>query len=306
MRGKGKLELVSRAKINLTLEVLSRRPDGYHELRSVMQELALSDSITLQENSRSSTIELACEHPDLPRDHTNLAVQAAALLQRTYAPGKGVHIRLAKRIPIAAGLGGGSSNAAAVLQGLNLLWGLHLEQPVLQALAARLGSDVPFFLAGGTALAEGRGEKIFPLPPFPSSAVLLAAPAGAVLSAGDVYRNLHLAEMRQPASTEKFLKMLKDPSLGNRERLSELQKLFTNNLEEAVFSLNPGVRLLKKELCSAGLTALVSGSGPTVFAVAGGEHLLLHLAESLRGRGYRVIITGIHPGREPEKSGDTR
>jgi len=299
-----KVEQVARAKLNLILEVLFRRPDGYHELRTVMQELALHDQITLWNLPSSHRIELVCEAEGVPRDATNLAVQAAALLQRTYTPGRGVRIHLVKAIPVAAGLGGGSSDAAAVLQGLNTLWGLRLEQRTLGELAAQLGSDVPFFLQGGTALAEGRGEKITPLNPFPPCGVLLAAPAGATLAAGQVYSRLCLETLPPHGRTDAFLRLLHSPSPRGPEWFQALGKLLVNHLEKAVFTLNPDVALLKETLRCSGLTAQVSGSGPTVFAVAADRGMLEPAAGELQERGYRVFLTETHQEKEPEKGGE--
>ena len=287
------LKLVSRAKINLTLEVLFKRSDGYHEIRSVIQEISLCDFITLNPITSSNRIELVCHHEDIPRDETNLAVRAAALLQRKFALRRGVLIELVKNIPIAAGLGGGSSNAAAVLNGINRLWELNLEAPELVQLAAQLGSDVPFFIQGGTALAQGRGEKLTLLTPFPNCHLLLAAPAGAELSAGEVYSNLTLDKIPNKTIAGQFILELDRAGHLGRDWLKRLQTLMTNQLEDAVFSLNPGVKTLKKKLREAGLTALVSGSGPTVFAVSEEEGILRQTSDKLRGEGYTVIMTGI-------------
>ncbi len=304
MHDKASLKLVSRAKINLTLEVLFRRSDGYHELRSVMQELHLSDHLTLQDRTDSNQIELSCSHTELPRNASNLAVKAALLMQREFAPQKGVFIELMKNIPIAAGLGGGSSNAAAVLRGLNILWDLKLPCPVLLEMASRLGSDVPFFIKGGTALAEGRGEKLTPLPPFPFSYVLLAAPAGAKLSAGEVYNHIFLDRIPKRAITDSFIDELNRTHLNNGDRLMRLTGMLTNHLEDAVFSLDPRVETLKNEVEKTGLPALVSGSGPTVFAVSKTPGTLQQLADQFIEQGNTAELTGIRQDREFKEDGD--
>ena len=160
MTGTRKVVIETPAKVNLTLEVLGKRDDGYHEIASVMQAVSLFDTLTL---SLAEDVQLIADVPELgTRD--NLVYRAAELIKRVKRVDEGVEIRLNKGIPIAAGMGGGSSDAAATLLGLNLLWGLSLDTKELEGLAAQLGSDVPFFLSGGSALAEGRGERITPLP----------------------------------------------------------------------------------------------------------------------------------------------
>jgi len=149
------------AKVNLGLEVLRRRRDGYHELRTVFQTVDLCDDVVLTRRPRG--VEVSCDHPEVPGGRDNLAVQAARLLKRRCGVGEGVQIDIVKRIPVAGGLGGGSSDAAAVLLGLSHLWDLALGPARLHDLARRLGADVPFFLLGGTALGVGRGDEVYPL-----------------------------------------------------------------------------------------------------------------------------------------------
>ena len=305
LHNKDRLELVSRAKINLTLEVLFRRYDGYHELRSVMQSLDLSDHLTLKNVTDTNQIQLFCSHRELPRDESNLAVKAALLIQQEFAPEKGVIIELVKNIPIAAGLGGGSGNAAAVLGGLNKLWGLKLDHLALLQLASRLGSDVPFFINEGTALAEGRGERLTPLPSFPPCYVLLAAPDGAKLSAGEVYNHLLLDKIPKKPLTDLFVEALNRAYQNDEDRLADLQGLFTNHLEGAVFSLDPRVERLKSQIIKEGLPALVSGSGPTVFTVLNEPGVLQQLADQLIAQGYTAIVTKTAQKKERNKKGDT-
>ena len=158
------------AKVNLTLEVLGKRNDGYHEIASVMQAINLCDRLTF---SIADDLSLITDTPGLDTKD-NLVYRAASLLNDKTGVSAGAEIHLCKGIPVAAGLGGGSSDAAATLLGLNRLWGLHLARDELEELAAQLGSDVPFFLAGGAALAEGRGERITPLPSPPTSCLVFA------------------------------------------------------------------------------------------------------------------------------------
>ncbi|NLX91585.1 MAG: 4-(cytidine 5'-diphospho)-2-C-methyl-D-erythritol kinase [Firmicutes bacterium] len=279
---------MSHAKINLTLEVLYRRPDGFHQIETVLQELELADSLYLEELP-DGRIELFCDHPLLPADQGNLAFKAAVCFQE-YAPGRGVQIRLHKRIPIAAGLGGGSSNAAAVLKGLQILWGVPLKKELLFKMAADLGSDVSFFLCGGTALATGRGEQIRPLPPLPRAKVLLVSPANLMLSAGRVYGALVPGKQAGKNKTRELVKALEEER--EESLLSRLPDLLINDLEEAAFSLDHKILLLKEKLRkNYGFTALLSGSGPTVFALSYDEEKLAEACRELADKGYSTILT---------------
>ncbi len=170
-----RIELKAHAKVNLTLEVLSRRGDGYHEIASIMQTISLHDTLTLT-LAEAGDIVLDCDHPGLSSPG-NLALRAARLLKDETGCKTGARLTLRKRIPVSAGLGGGSSDAAAALTGLSRLWGLHLTAEDLMPLAARLGSDVPFFLHGGTAGAFGRGERVRPLPPVDLGWMVVLSPA---------------------------------------------------------------------------------------------------------------------------------
>lgn len=293
------LEIKSRAKINLTLEVLYRRADGYHQLKTVMQELMLADTITLEDREKIG-VELEADHPGLPPRENNLVFRAAELLRLKYAPERGVGIRLQKNIPLAAGLGGGSSNAAAVLKGLERLWGLCLDEDILMGLAGSLGSDVPFFLRGGTVLAEGRGELITSLAHFPRSKVLLVSPRGMELSAGQVYNSLDPGEKGAGRKTDELVRFLKETEEKGRRSslLPGLGSFLVNHLEEAVFGLEGRVKLVKERLLEKGFYALVSGSGPTVFAFSDREEKLPEAEEELLREGFEVLLT------ETRSSGD--
>lgn len=285
-----RLKLKSHAKINLILEVLYRRQDGYHQIRTVLQEIELHDTLYLKDIP-GRKLELMCDDLSLPLGEGNLAYRAARLMQSRYAPGRGVKIELKKRIPIAAGLGGGSSNAAAVLKGLNKLWGLSLSDDDLRALGAQLGSDVPFFISGGTALARGRGEIIQPLPPFPWTKVLLVAVDGAKLSAAEVYSFLDLDRIPAMSATEQFILLLEKGKKFGKDYYKELLPLIQNHLEAPVFYLHKNTASLKEKLLRKGLTAIVSGSGPTLFVPSREDHFLHELEKELSGEGYRAILT---------------
>jgi 4-diphosphocytidyl-2-C-methyl-D-erythritol kinase len=296
-----RLKLKSHAKINLILEVLYRRQDGYHQLRTILQELELHDTLYLEDIS-GGKLELICDNPSLPSGKGNLAFRAAQLMQSAYATGRGVRIHLKKRIPVAAGLGGGSSNAAAVLKGLNRLWGIFLHDDDLRKLGSLLGSDVPFFISGGTALAGGRGEIIQPLPLFPQIKVLLAAVHGAKLSAAEVYSALDLEKISSMTKIEQFIRLLEENSEGagagaGKDYFKELASLIQNHLEPPVFYLHKGTALLKEKLLQKGLAAMVSGSGPTLFVLSRDDQLLYKLEKELSREGCWTIITETIAGK---------
>lgn len=297
-----RLKLKSHAKINLILEVLFRRQDGYHQLRSILQELELHDTLYLEEIP-GGKLELICDDPSLPSGKGNLAFRAAQLMQSTYAPARGVRIRLKKRIPVAAGLGGGSSNAAAVLKGLNRLWGLFLHDDDLRKLGSLLGSDVPFFISGGTALAGGRGEIIQPLPFFPRTKVLLVAVHGAKLSAAEVYSALDLDKISSMTKIDRFVRLLEKNVDGagagvGKDYFNALTSLIQNHLETPVFELHKDTASLKEKLLQQGLAATVSGSGPTLFILSRDDQLLYKLERELPREGCWTMITETITGKE--------
>jgi 4-diphosphocytidyl-2-C-methyl-D-erythritol kinase len=249
---------VARAKVNLALEVLSRRPDGYHEIATVMQVIDLSDRLILEE---ADDLAVSTSAPGVPTDESNLAYRAAAVLRDAAKLGRGVRITLDKRIPVAAGLGGGSTDAAAVLAGLNRLWGLRWPVARLEELAVSLGMDVPFFLRGGAALATGRGERLAPLdgaalflvlvnPRFPLSTAEMYARVTPTMYSGG-------GQARQMAG-----------ALGTR-RPGRVAASLYNGLEGAARAAHPQIGQMQAALVAAGaLGAAMSGSGPTVFGIA--------------------------------------
>ncbi len=253
------LSLNAYAKINLALDVLGKRPDGFHEVAMVMQSVSLHDTVTL--SLRDGGIALVCDHPVLPCDSSNLAWRAADLLRQECGVAKGVHIELEKKIPMAAGLAGGSSDAAAVLKGLNVLWELSLSACDLEMLAARLGSDVPFCLWGGTALATGRGEILEPLPDFAGHGVVLANPPLEVSTAW-VYGNFRRRNRSGPPDISAMRR-----AIEQKDFQAVAGGLF-NELESVTVPAHPQIAVIRQKLADAGAAGvLMSGSGPTVFAL---------------------------------------
>jgi 4-diphosphocytidyl-2-C-methyl-D-erythritol kinase len=245
------------AKVNLTLEVLGKRADGYHEIATVMQAVDLSDRITLDD---AEDLEIRSSAVEVPTDARNLALRAALALREAAGVDGGVRIGLDKHIPVAAGLGGGSSDAAAVLVGLNRLW--HLRWPLerLDEVAATLGSDVPFFLRGGAAVATGRGEKVVPLRGR-SLALVLVNPRFPA-STAEMYGRLTPAMYSDGGATRALAR-----NLGRSA--ARIAASLYNGMEAAAAGVFPQIGQMRAALVAAGaLGALMSGSGPTVFGVA--------------------------------------
>ena len=247
------------AKVNLVLEVLGKRPDGYHELSTVMQAVDLFDRLTME---TAATITLETSETGLPTDERNLVVRAARLLHETAGIDAGARMVLDKRIPMAAGLGGGSSDAAATLLGLNRLWGLRWRRERLVELAVQLGMDVPFFLGRGRALGTSRGEVMTPLPGVGGYAMVLVNP-GVGLSTQEVYGRVPVGWRAEAEGTRRMLEALK------RRSSARVAAALTNHLERWVEPVLPAIGRMKAALMAAGaLGAAMSGSGPTVFGLA--------------------------------------
>jgi 4-diphosphocytidyl-2-C-methyl-D-erythritol kinase len=277
------------AKINPVLEVLGQRPDGYHELALVFQAVALYDELAFEKGGEGVRLSVQESPFPLAADDSNLVVKAARLFLAEVLGGKGgVSIRLRKKIPVAAGLGGGSSDAAATLWGLDRLFQAGLGEERLQDLAARLGSDVPFFLKGGTALGRGRGEKITTWPASPGIPLVLVKPPEG-LSTPAVYQS-GKALFTSGERARDFQKLLRTKDLRKMA-----DSLF-NGLEPAAFFLMPPAEKIKKRLLQAGaLGALVSGSGPAVFAIAETPARAEKIASQMEGGGNTVIVTKTVP-----------
>jgi 4-diphosphocytidyl-2-C-methyl-D-erythritol kinase len=278
------------AKINLTLDVLGPRADGYHELATVMQTVDLYDTICLTaiEDRR---VRLVCTKPELSNDD-NLAARAAHLVRERLAFRQGVLIELHKHIPVAAGLGGGSSDAAAVLLALQQWWQLHLTPSELLDMAAALGSDVPFFLTGGLALCEGRGERVTALTPhLPRSMrwLLLLKPAISVSTAA-VFRNLSASDFTDGTHSRAVSTAF---NAGQIPRLEDLHNCF----ERSVLEHYPEVAHARAVLLQAGAPFVrLSGTGPTLFVPFAELTCAQRVQEQLQTQGYEVYLSrAIHP-----------
>ena len=283
-----RLALRASAKINLDLRVGARRLDGYHDLSTVLQTLDLHDTVTLE--SRRGPLTLDGDPSLMPLDQSNLVWRAAeALWQAAGKAGaaRGVRIRVVKRIPAQAGLGGGSSDAAAALVGLSNLWRLRLPLADLMAIAATLGSDVPFFLIGGTALGLGRGERVLPLANRPRRHVVLALPDFGV-STADAYRWLAGDRTADPG--------LRTADSGRRtpdaELLAQTPRGWVNDLEPPVERRHPAIAAIRGQLTKAGAeVARMSGSGSAVFGLFLSDRAARRAAAGLIRGGHRVVVT---------------
>ena len=251
---------VARAKINLTLDVLGKRPDGYHEVEMVMQSIELHDALEFWPTGRD--ISLTVEGSDLSPGPDNLVYQAAELIRRQGKIRTGVQIRLVKAIPIAAGLGGGSADAAAALRALNEFWETGLSLSELMSLGEQLGSDVPYCLMGGTALARGRGEQLSQLPACPRLGLVLVKPKFSV-STASVYRAYAPGPAVRKPDNQAMIAALRNSDIRG------IAANLANALESVTIRLHPEILEIKTKLLSAGaLGVLMSGSGPTVFGLA--------------------------------------
>ena len=279
-----RLTVLSPAKLNLVLDIMGKRPDGFHELRTIFERISLADQIILSRN-KSSKITIHCAHPDVPRNTGNLAYKAAEMLSRDFSVPKGLDINIIKNIPVAAGLAGGSSNAAAVLSGLNRLWQLGLNNAQLVKYASGLGSDVAFFLYNTSyALGTGRGEQIKPLAIKTKLWHVLVTPRVKMYTK-EVFARLKLNLTNKKDNVNILL-----PFLRNGD-LMRLAGALSNDLEPAILSLRPDFYYLKRKLLDAGAVGVCfSGSGPSVYALATSQKHALSLRAKFDRRYTQVFV----------------
>ena len=271
-----RVRLRSLAKINLDLRVLNKRPDGYHEIRTIFQTISLADTIDIEYQPGRSRIEL-CSNVDIP---DNLVVKAADSVMKAIRRSGRLGFVLQKRIPLGGGLGGGSSNAAAVLLALPVLLGRPLPLEKLMELAAGLGSDVPFFLLGGAAVGLGRGTELYPLPDIPSRPALVIAP-GIHVSTAEAYGRLGREPDAGPcpAAIDRFQSMAW--RIANAALLTDSGGI--NDFERVVFDLYPLLKSIKGKLLNLGARqALMSGSGSSLFGIFPSRELRDQAAEAFR------------------------
>lgn len=286
------LDLKALAKINLGLDVLGKREDGYHDVRMVMQSVYLYDNVKI-EQKRKPGIELISNLYYLPSDSGNIAYKAAQMLMEEFDLSGGVRITLEKHIPVAAGMAGGSSNAAAVLFGMNRLYGLHLSQQELMERGVKLGADVPYCIIRGTVLAEGIGEKLSILPSMPKCAILIAKPPISV-STKVVYEALDALEIVKHPDIDGLIQALEQGSL------KKAAECMGNVLEDVTIPRYPVINDIKQEMIDSGaLNAMMSGSGPTVFGLFENKMTAREAQERIRkkGLGKQAYVTNVHSAR---------
>lgn len=272
------ISLEAPAKINLFLEILGKRDDGYHEIETVMQEIDLVDNLQFEEIREG--VKLKCNNKNVPSDENNLVCKAANLIVNECGIKKGVLISLEKNIPVGAGLGGGSSDAATTLKALNSLWKIGLSDIDLMGFAARLGSDIPFFIKGKTALCSGRGENITPIEVKSEMNYLIIFPH-INISTTTIYRNLKIDLTKKRKDVSFFLHALK------YSKIADISKLLFNRLEEVIFATYPDLLRVKSSLEHFDFCGLsVSGSGSAFFGLCNDRRQ----AEAIKGK---AEISGI-------------
>lgn len=274
------------AKINLGLDVLRRREDGYHDVRMIMQTLNLYDTMTIKKTN-AKQIFLKTNLPYLPNDKRNLVYRATLLFQNTFQLNEGLRINLKKRIPVAAGLAGGSSDAAAALRGLNTLYNTKLTLSELMKLGVQLGADVPYCIMMGTALSEGIGEILTPLTPMPNCDILLVKPSLSI-STKHVYENLKLTDAIKHPDISTMRKAIE------RHNLIDLSKHMDNILESVTINDYPIISDIKEKMREYGaIVSLMSGSGPTVFGIFTDHALAEKAFQSFRYSKYgkQIFLT---------------
>ena len=286
------IKLKALAKINLGLDVLGRRDNGYHDVRMIMQSIYLYDNVTIEKKEEAG-IHLETNLSYLPVDDKNIAYKAAKMLMDEFQIPGGVKIHLEKHIPVAAGMAGGSSNAAAVLVGMNRLFELNLSQQDLMDRGVKLGADVPYCVMRGTVLAEGIGEILTPLDPMPKCFVLVAKPAIAV-STKVVYEKLDSKEIEDHPDIDAIIDGLKE------QNLEKIALSMGNVLETVTVDDYPIIDDIKKVMKDAGaLNAMMSGSGPTVFGIFADKKTAKEAQRKMRTSGLtkQIYLVNVHNNR---------
>jgi len=283
------MKLKAMAKINLGLDVIRRREDGYHEVRMIMQNIDLYDLITI-EKTNDKGIQIITNLNYLPTNEDNLVYKAAKLLMDEFATGEGVNINLNKYIPVAAGMAGGSADAAAVLYGINKMFCLGLCEKELMERGLKIGADVPYCIMRGTALSEGIGEILTPLPAAPYCHILIAKP-GISVSTKHVYEKLHIDEIAKHPDINGIVEAIKE------QDLEKMANKLENVLETVTIKEYPIIEKIKDFMKSRGaLNALMSGSGPTVFGLYDNKEVAMKAYKELKQSGIakQIFLTSTY------------
>ncbi len=277
------IELPAPAKINIALDVIGKRPDGYHEVRMLMQQIKLHDTVVLERSE--SSIDVSCSNPLVPQGYTNIAYKAAKMLMDSKGISSGIRIKIDKRIPMAAGLAGGSTDAAAVLKGLNELFSLGLSMEELAQIGVKAGADVPFCIKGGTMLSEGIGEILTPISPLQGVYLVVVCPHINV-STQWVYQQLRLDRISQRPDFNILIN-----AISSRD-IAEIAGNLINVLETVTTEKHSIIKEIKEKLVSAGaLGSLMSGSGPSVFGIFDSCEKANAACEAISHEGWDVFLT---------------
>ena len=282
------------AKINLGLDVLRRREDGYHEVKMIMQTVDIYDVLTFVK-APADVFRLSVDSAQIPDDDNNLVLKAARLLFATAGIDAGVEVTLQKNIPVAAGMAGGSTDAAATLIGLNALYDLRFTTEQLQEIGVKLGADIPYCIMGGTALSQGIGEILRPLPAPPRAHLVIAKP-DLMISTKYVYENLHANSLKVHPNIDGMIE-----ALSNRD-LIKMCSLMGNVLETVTEKKNPIITQIKDLMKEQGATgALMSGSGPTVFSIFTEEEKARSCFQKIQEENLakQLFLTGFHNTGNP-------
>lgn len=283
------MRLRAMAKINLGLDVIRKRDDGYHEVRMIMQTIKMYDVLDIRKK-KTQGISLSTNLPFVPSDEKNLVYKAAKLLMDEFDIKEGISMRLFKFVPVAAGMAGGSSDAAAAFVGVNRLFRLGLSQEELMERAVQIGADVPYCIMRGTALAEGIGEKLTPLPAMPEGYVLIGKP-GINVSTKTAYENLNLAAIEQHPDIDGMIR-----DIRNKDLYSMTEKM-VNVFEPGLMKKYPVIQEIRDFMEEKGaLKAMMSGSGPTVFGIFDSKEKMNAAAAALKKTGLAktVFAAGIY------------
>ena len=279
-----RIEALAYAKINLSLEVTGKRDDGYHEIKTVLHTIDLADRLAFRPAEQTS---LECDQPSLEDEH-NLVLRTCRLIQEYTGHQGGAAITLHKNIPIAAGLGGGSSDSAATFKALNALWGTNLDGGTLEELALRLGSDIPFSLNGACALAEGRGEKLTPLPPVQGIWAVVATPSSEIADkTARLYSLLGERDFSNGSATAELAERIRD----GRGTLHDIRDAGMNTFERVASQAFSGLDGLTERFLKAGAGFVrLSGSGPSLFTLTDDEEIGQHLLSRVAGEGVEAHL----------------
>ena len=279
-----KIEALAYAKINLSLEVTGKRDDGYHEIKTVMHTIDLADRLDFSPAERTS---LECNYPSLEDEH-NLVLRTCRLIQEYTGHQGGAAITLHKNIPMAAGLGGGSSDSAAAFKALNALWGTNLEGSILEELALRLGSDIPFFLNGACALAQGRGEELSPLPPVSGIWAVVATPSSEIADkTARLYSLLGEKDFSNGSATAELAERIRDGDVTVHDIRAAGMSAFERVADHAFSGLDG---LAEKFLKAGASFVRMSGSGPSLFTLTDDEEMGRHLLSRVAGEGVEAHL----------------